>query len=61
LSNHLIKEVSDEADSLRKQLISYKSKIKNNKLDNESSLSHIENMIRSISIVYAKLNYLNKL
>tara|TARA_R100000935_G_scaffold31321_1_gene51862 strand:- start:731 stop:916 length:186 start_codon:yes stop_codon:yes gene_type:complete len=61
LSNHLIKEVSDEADSLRKQLISYKSKIKNNKLDNESSLSHIENMIRTISIVYAKLNYLNKL
>ena len=61
MSNHLIKEVSDEADSLRKQLISYKSKIKNNKLDNESSLSHIENMIRSISIVYAKLNYLNKL
>ena len=61
MSNHLIKEVSDEADSLRKQLISYKSKIKNNKLDNESSLSHIENMIRTISIVYAKLNYLNKL
>ena len=61
MSNHLIKEVSDEADSLRKQLISYKSKIKNNKLDNESRLSHIENMIRSISIVYAKLNYLNKL
>jgi len=61
LSNHLIKEVSDEADSLRKQLISYKSKIKNNKLDNESRLSHIENMIRTISIVYAKLNYLNKL
>ena len=61
MSNHLIKEVSDEADSLRKQLISYKSKIKNNKLDNESRLSHIENMIRTISIVYAKLNYLNKL
>ena len=61
MSNHLIKEVRDEADSLRKQLISYKSKIKNNKLDNESSLSHIENMIRTISIVYAKLNYLNKL
>jgi len=61
LNNHLIKEISDEADGLRKQLISYKTKIKNNKLDNESSLSHIENMIRTISIVYAKLNYLNKL
>jgi len=57
----LVKEASDEALHLRKLLQKYKADTKNENLTKEDSLSHIENMIRVSSSVYAKLEFVRKI
>jgi hypothetical protein len=57
----MLKEISDESLQLRKLLQKYKIDIKQSNLSQEQSLSAIENMIKISTIIYAKINYLNKL
>ena len=59
--NYMLKEISDESLQLRKLLQKYKVDIKQSNLSQEQSLSAIENMIKISTIVYAKINYLDKL
>ena len=59
--NYMLKEISDESLQLRKLLQKYKIDIKQSNLSQEQSLSAIENMIKIATIIYAKINYLNKL
>jgi hypothetical protein len=59
--NYMLKEISDESLQLRKLLQKYKIDIKQSNLSQEQSLSAIENMIKISTIIYAKINYLNKL
>ena len=61
LNNHLMKEIGDEALQLRKLLQKYKVDIKQSNLSHEQNLSTIENMIKISTIIYAKINYLDKL
>jgi hypothetical protein len=59
--NYMLKEISDESLQLRKLLQKYKVDIKQNNLSHEQNLSTIENMIKISTIIYAKINYLDKL
>ena len=59
--NYMLKEISDESLQLRKLLQKYKVDIKQSNLSQEQSLSAIENMIKISTIIYAKINYLDKL
>tara|TARA_R110002167_G_scaffold335602_1_gene542963 strand:+ start:286 stop:471 length:186 start_codon:yes stop_codon:yes gene_type:complete len=59
--NYMLKEINDESLQLRKLLQKYKIDIKQSNLSQEQSLSAIENMIKISTIIYAKINYLNKL
>ena len=61
MANIIVKEVSDEALLLKKILQKYKLDIKRDKLSKEESLQHIENMLKTSSIIYAKLEYVRKL
>ena len=61
MANFLIKEASDEALHLRKLLQKYKIDINKEKLSKEESLNHIENMVKVASIIYAKLEFINKI
>jgi len=61
MANLLIKEASDEALQLRKLLQKFKADINQDKLDKEESLKHIENMVKVASIIYAKLEFINKI
>lgn len=66
MSNHLIKETSDEVVYLRKLLQQYKIDIKNSKItknadvfnnDKDAKLKSIDNFIRLTQIIYSKINY----
>jgi hypothetical protein len=59
--NYMLKEISDESLQLRKLLQKYKVDIKQSNLSHEQNLSTIENMIKISAIIYAKINYLDKL
>jgi|TARA_R110000796_G_scaffold243762_1_gene366503 virulence-associated protein VapD len=61
VNNYLLKEVSDEALDLKKQLQKYKVDFKQGNLSQEETISNVENMIRISQIIYAKLTYLDKL
>ena len=61
MANLLVKEASDEALHLRKLLQNYKSDINQGNLSKEESLNHIENMVKVASIIYAKLEFINKI
>lgn len=61
MNNYLLKEISDEALDLKKLIQKHKIDIKENNLSDDQSISHIENMLKISSIIYAKLSYLNKL
>jgi hypothetical protein len=61
VSKYLLKEVSDEALDLKKLIQKHKVDIKRNSLNEEQTLSHIENMIKISSIIYAKIKYLEGL
>ena len=61
MANFLIKEASDEALHLRKLLQKYKTDINKENLSKEESLNHIENMVKVASIIYAKLEFINKI
>jgi Na+/phosphate symporter len=61
MANFLIKEASDEALHLRKLLQKYKADINKENLSKEESLNHIENMVKVASIIYAKLEFINKI
>ena len=61
VSKYLLKEVSDEALELKKLIQKHKVDIKRNSLNEEQTLSHIENMIKISSIIYAKIKYLEGL
>ena len=61
MANLLIKEASEEALHLRKLLQKFKAYINQDKLSKEESLNHIENMVKVASIIYAKLEFINKI
>jgi len=61
LNNYLLKEILDEALDLKNLIQKHKIDIKQNNLSDDQSISHIENMLKISSIIYAKLSYLNKL
>ena len=61
MANFLIKEASDEALHLRKLLQKFKADINKENLSKEESLNHIENMVKVASIIYAKLEFINKI
>jgi len=61
VNNYLLKEVSDEALDLKKILQNHKVNLKKGNLTDEATISAVENMIRITQIIYAKLNYLDKL
>jgi hypothetical protein len=61
MANLLIKEASEEALHLRKLLQKFKADINQDKLSKEESLKHIENMVKVASIIYAKLEFINKI
>tara|TARA_R110000824_G_scaffold147423_1_gene316877 strand:+ start:401 stop:589 length:189 start_codon:yes stop_codon:yes gene_type:complete len=61
VNNYLLKEVSDEALDLKKILQNHKVNLKKGNLTDEATISSVENMIRITQIIYAKLNYLDKL
>ncbi len=46
---------------LRKLVQKYKININKENLSKEESLNHIENMIKVASIIYAKLEFINKI
>lgn len=61
MANLLVKEASDEALHLRKLLQKFKADINKENLSKEESLNHIENMVKVASIIYAKLEFINKI
>jgi hypothetical protein len=61
VSKYLLKEVSDEALELKKIIQKHKVDVKRNRLNEEQTLSHIENMLKISSIIYAKIKYLEGL
>ena len=61
VSKYLLKEVSDEALELKKLIQKHKVDVKRNRLNEEQTLSHIENMLKISSIIYAKIKYLEGL
>jgi len=61
VSKYLLKEVSDEALDLKKIIQKHKVDVKRNRLNEEQTLSHIENMLKISSIIYAKIKYLEGL
>jgi hypothetical protein len=61
VSKYLLKEVSDEALELKKIIQKHKVDVKRNRLNQEQTLSHIENMLKISSIIYAKIKYLEGL
>ena len=61
VSKYLLKEVSDEALDLKRLIQKHKVDVKRNNLNEEQTLSHIENMIKISSIIYAKIKYLEGL
>lgn len=61
MSKILLREASEEALHLRKLLQKHKIDIKQDKLSKEESLKHIENMVKVASIIYAKLEFINKI
>jgi len=61
MSNHLLKEASDEVLYLRKLLQKHKIDMKNNKLPSDENLKSIDNFIRLTQIIYAKINFLSEL
>ena len=58
---YLIKEVSDEALDLKKQLQKYKVDFKQGNLSPEQTISTVENMIKISQIIYAKTKYMENL
>jgi hypothetical protein len=61
MANLLVKEASDEALHLRRLLQNFKSDTNKGNLSKEESLNHIENMVKVASIIYAKLEFINKI
>ena len=61
VSKYLLKEVSDEALDLKRLIQKHKVDVKRNRLNVEQTLSHIENMLKISSIIYAKIKYLEGL
>jgi hypothetical protein len=61
VSKYLLKEVSDEALELKKLIQKHKVDVKRSSLNEEQTLSHIENMLKISSIIYAKIKYLEGL
>jgi|TARA_B100001093_G_C26628046_1_gene927627 hypothetical protein len=61
VSKYLLKEVSDEALDLKNLIQKHKVDVKRNRLNEEQTLSHIENMLKISSIIYAKIKYLEGL
>jgi|TARA_R110001632_G_scaffold168231_1_gene286849 hypothetical protein len=61
VSKYLLKEVSDEALDLKRLIQKHKVDVKRNRLNEEQTLSHIENMLKISSIIYAKIKYLEGL
>jgi hypothetical protein len=61
VSKYLLKEVSDEALDLKNLIQKHKVDVKRNRLNEEQTLSHIENILKISSIIYAKIKYLEGL
>jgi len=61
MSKYLLKEISDEASDLKKQLQKYKVDFKQGNLSAEETISNVENMIKISQIIYAKTKYLENL
>ena len=61
MNKYLLKEISDEALDLKKQLQKYKIDFKQGNISDEQTINSIENMIKISQIIYAKTKYMENL